>query len=75
MMRVKLWSFDTVKLDFEDLDAIVTPVYGPTGTEVKITFRLTEHQISGNFKKMRTRLEVTATDKIMDLCSFLENPD
>jgi hypothetical protein len=30
-MRIKLWSFDTVNLDFEDLDATVTAVHGPTG--------------------------------------------
>lgn len=74
-MRLKLWSFDTVQLDFEDLDATVTAVHGPTGAEVKIKFRLSKGQIDGDLKKMRAHLEIIATDTIMDLCSFLENPD
>ena len=74
-MRQKLWSFDTVTLDFEDQDATVLAVHGLTGAEIRIRFRLTKKQVQGRADKLRQRLEVLAADKIMDLSSFLEHPD
>jgi hypothetical protein len=73
-MRPRLWSFDNVHVDLEDRDACVTAVHGKTGTEIKVQFRLSRDQLSGPVEGLRQRLELLATDQILDLSSFLDRP-
>lgn len=71
-MRKQFWSFDSVKLDLEDRDAEVVAVHILTGTEVSVKLRLAEYQMKGSPKMLRNSIEVLATDKLLDLASFLD---
>ncbi len=74
-MRKKYWSFDEVSLNLDDKDVTVTAVHILTCTEIRISFRLTPYQLSGPIEALRDRIEVLATDKILDLASYLERPE
>ncbi|KJS36773.1 MAG: hypothetical protein VR74_11475 [Hyphomonas sp. BRH_c22] len=71
-MRTSLWTFDTVTVDLEDRDCSVKAVHAISLTEVTIVFRLTDRQLKGSPGKLRKAIETLATDKILDLASFLD---
>ncbi|WP_373002703.1 hypothetical protein [Hyphomonas sp.] len=71
-MRTSLWTFDTVTVDLEDRDCSVKAVHAISLAEVTIVFRLTDRQLKGSPDKLRQAIETLATDKILDLASFLD---
>lgn len=73
-MRPKLWIFDTVFVDLEDRDVRVKLVHNITLAEITVEFRLAPSQLKGGPEELRQHIEFLATDKILDLASFLDNP-
>tara|TARA_R110001606_G_scaffold181323_1_gene328035 strand:+ start:1056 stop:1286 length:231 start_codon:yes stop_codon:yes gene_type:complete len=71
-MPISLWKFDTVTVDLEDRDCSVKAVHAISLAEVTIAFRLTDRQLKGAPGKLRRAIETLATDKILDLASFLD---
>tara|TARA_R110002020_G_scaffold406378_1_gene616346 strand:- start:16561 stop:16791 length:231 start_codon:yes stop_codon:yes gene_type:complete len=71
-MRKTLWAFDTVTVDLEDKDCSVKAVHAISLAEITIAFRLTERQLKGSPGQLRRAIETLATDKILDLASFLD---
>lgn len=72
-MRIKLWSFDNVTVDLEDRDVSVKAVHALNGTEITVVFRLGETQVQGGAFDLRKRIELLATDRLLDLASFLDS--
>lgn len=73
-MRTKLWSFDTVVVDLEDRDVTVKLVHERTLAEITIQFRVPEKSLEASAQTLRRHVEALATDKILDLASFLDAP-
>jgi|32_taG_2_1085360.scaffolds.fasta_scaffold20265_2 hypothetical protein len=73
-MRKKYWSFDTVTVELEDRDATVTVFHILTCTEVSVRFRLKPAQVQGSIEDLRRKIETLATNHILDLASYLDNP-
>ena len=72
-MRQQLWAFDSVSVDLEDRDVTVTFVNFLTHAEVKIRFRIAENQLTGPADSLKRRLEVLASENILDLASFIDH--
>jgi len=72
-MRTSLWTFDTITVDLEDRDCSVKAVHAISLVEVTVAFRLTDRQLKGSPGKLRRAIETLATDKILDLASFLDH--
>jgi len=73
-MRTKLWSFDTVVVDLEDRDVSVKLVHQRTLAEVTVQFRIPEQTLNASGNLLRRYAEALATDKILDLASYLDAP-
>ena len=72
-MRPHLWCFDTVTVDLEDRDVCVKAVHKITLTTIIVDFRLTKAQLKGEPEELRRSIERLATDRLLDLASFLDN--
>jgi hypothetical protein len=73
-MRPKLWSFDTVVIDLEDRDVTMKLTHERSLAEVTVQFRIPEKSLEANAWILRRHAELLATDKILDLASFLDAP-
>ena len=72
-MRVKLWAFDTVTVDLEDRDVSVKLIHKVTLSEIMVCFRVPENLLEASALDLRRHIENLATDKILDLASYLDH--
>ncbi|WP_065382841.1 hypothetical protein [Hyphomonas sp. ND6WE1B] len=72
-MRKHLWQIDSIFVDLEDRDASVSLVHQKTLCEIVVKFRLAPNQLEESALPLRKRIEVLATDLILDLGSFLDS--
>ncbi|KDA03216.1 hypothetical protein [Hyphomonas oceanitis] len=72
MVRLELWQIDGVTIDLEDRDAKVRAIHRIDGTEIIVSFRVTEKQMKGSPAALRQRIELLAADRILSLASFLD---
>ena len=73
-MRKKLWAFDMVSVDLEDRDILVKIIHRVTLTEITVQFRAPEKVLDASVHELRIYAETLATDCILDLASFLDQP-
>ncbi|KCZ64597.1 hypothetical protein [Hyphomonas atlantica] len=73
-MRTKLWSFDTVVVDLEDRDVTVKLVHERAFAEITVQFSIPEKSLETSAQILRRHAEALATDRILDLASFVDAP-
>ena len=73
-MRTKLWMFDMVIVDLEDRDILVKLIPRISLTEITVQFRAPENVLDASVHELRFYAETLATDRVLDLACFLDQP-
>lgn len=75
-MRPQLWKVDRIIVDLEDRDATVSLLHKINLSEITVRFRLKPEQMDDVAASLRRRIEVLASELILDLGSYLDSvPD
>jgi len=72
-MRKHLWQVDRVVIDLEDRDATVSIIHHVSLSEITVRFRLKPEQLGESALPLRRRIEVLASEIVLDLGSFYDS--